>query len=201
MGDCPRKRVIMATTEPIRDKHQVRKLAEYFLHRGQTRNYVLIVLGVHTALRISDLLRLRWEDVYDFENHRVRQSVTITEGKTRKSKTFAINKDAARALTLFAAQSARQGAFLIENPKTKKAISRIQAYRLIRAAAETLKFPTRVSCHSLRKTFGYHAWKSGVSPTVLNDIYNHSNLAVTKRYLGVTQDDKNAVYLGLRLIS
>ena len=82
------------TTEPIRNKNQVRQLAEYYLNRGQTRNYVLIVLGVHTALRISDLLRLRWEDVYDFENHRVRQSVTITESKTRKSKTFALNKDA-----------------------------------------------------------------------------------------------------------
>ena len=189
------------TTEPIRNKNQVRELSEYFLNRGQTRNYVLIVLGVHTALRISDLLRLRWEDVYDFENRRVRTSVTITEGKTRKSKTFAINKDAVRALTLFATQSVRQGAFLIENPQTKKAISRIQAYRIIRYAAEMLKFQTRVSCHSLRKTFGYHAWKSGVSPTILLDVYNHSSLAVTKRYLGVSQDDKNAVYLGLRLIS
>ena len=175
------------TTEPIRNKKQVRQLAEYYLQRGQTRNYVLIVLGVHTALRISDLLRLRWADVYDFENHRVRQSVTITEGKTRKSKTFALNKDAVRALALFAVQSAKHGAFLIENPNTKKAISRIQAYRIIRTAAESLKFPNRVSCHSLRKTFGYHAWKSGVSPTVLNDIYNHSSHTVTKRYLGVTQ--------------
>ena len=189
------------TTEPIRNKNQVKQLADYYLQRGQTRNYVLIVLGVHTALRISDLLRLRWEDVYDFENHRVRQSVTITEGKTRKAKTFAINKDAARALALYAVLSARQGAFLIENPNTKKAISRIQAYRLIRSATEALQFQQRVSCHSLRKTFGYHAWKSGVSPTVLLEIFNHSSLNVTKRYLGVTQDDKDKVYMSLKLIS
>ena len=191
----------MATTEPIRNKQQIRQLSEYYLNRGQTRNYVLVILGVHTALRISDLLRLRWDDVYDFENHRVRTDVTIIEKKTRKPKTFALNKDAIRALTLFAKQSARQGAFLIENPQTKKAISRIQAYRIIRAAAESLQFQTRVSCHSLRKTFGYHAWKSGVSPAVIMDIYNHSSLKVTRRYLGITQDDRNAVYLGLRLIS
>jgi len=191
----------MATTEPIRNKHQVRQLAEHYLNRGQIRNYVLVVLGVHTALRISDLLRLCWDDVYDFGSQRIRTSVTITERKTRKVKTFALNKDAVRALTLLSTKGVCKGAFLIENPNTKKAISRIQAYRIIRAAAETLKFQTRVSCHSLRKTFGYHAWKSGVSPTVLLEIFNHSSLEVTRRYLGVTQDDKNSVYLGLRLIS
>ena len=191
----------MATTEPIRNKKQVRQLTDYYLHRGELRNHVLVVLGIYTALRISDLLRLRWDDVYDFENRRIRTSVTITEKKTRKAKTFALNKDAVRALTLFAMQSARQGAFLIENTQTKKAISRIQAYRIIRAAAESLQLPTRVSCHSLRKTFGYHAWKSGVSPAVIMEIYNHNSLQVTRRYLGVTQDDKNDVYMGLRLIS
>jgi len=201
MGNNPRKRNIMATTEPIRNKKQVRQLAEYYRNRGQLRNYVLVALGVHTALRISDLLRLRWDDVYDFQNRRMRESVTIIEKKTKKAKTFALNKDAVRALTLFAMQSAQQGALLIENPQTKKAISRIQAYRLIRAAAESLQLAYRVSCHSLRKTFGYHAWKSGVSPVVIMEIYNHSSLNVTRRYLGVNQDDKNAVYMGLKLIS
>ena len=189
----------MATTQPIRNKHQVRKLAEYYLQRGQLRNHVLIVLGVHAALRISDLLRLRWEDVYDFERGCVRASIEIVEKKTRKAKIIALNKAAVTALTLLATHAAQKGRFLIENPNTKKAISRIQAYRLIRAAAEALAFESRVSCHSLRKTFGYHAWKSGVSPAVIMEIYNHSSLAVTRRYLGVTQDDKNEVYLGLEL--
>ena len=189
----------MATTQPIRNKHEVRELAAYYLKRGQLRNHVLIVLGVHTALRICDLLRLRWDDVYDFDNNRVRTSITIVEKKTRKAKTIALHKDAVNALTLFAAHAAQKGRFLIENTRTQKAISRIQAYRLIRDAAEALAFENRVSCHSLRKTFGYHAWKSGVSPAVIMEIYNHSSLAVTRRYLGVTQDDKNEVYLGLAL--
>lgn len=189
----------MATTQPIRNKHQIRELAEYYLRKGQLRNQVIIILGVHTALRISDLLRLTWEDVYDFENKRVRTYIDIVEKKTRKPKTIALNKKVISALYLFASQSAQRGHFLIENPQTHKAISRIQAYRLIRAAAEALKFQNRVSCHSLRKTFGYHAWKSGISPAVIMEIYNHSSLAVTRRYLGVTQDDKDAVYLGLNL--
>ncbi|MCL1820099.1 MAG: tyrosine-type recombinase/integrase, partial [Oscillospiraceae bacterium] len=114
----------MATTQPIRNKHQVRELANYYLRQGQIRNHVLIILGVHTALRISDLLRLRWDDVYDFENRRVRATINIVEKKTRKAKTIALHKDAVNALALFAAQTAKQGRFLIENPKTQRVISR-----------------------------------------------------------------------------
>ena len=186
----------MATTQPIRDKKGLQALISYYLHRGQIRNYVLIVLGVCTALRISDLLRLRWEDVYDFERNRVRPSIDIIEKKTGKGKTIALNRAGVKALNLLAAQAA-PGRFIIENARTELAISRVQAYRLIRAASEAVEIEHRVSCHSLRKTFGYHAWKGGASPVVIMEIYNHSSLAVTRRYLGVTQDDKNEVYLGL----
>jgi len=186
----------MAATQPVRNKHEVRDLATYYLKRGQLRNHVLIVLGLYTALRISDLLRLRWDDVYDFDNNRVRDLIELVEKKTHKHKTIALNKTLIGALNLLASTAA-PGRFVIENSRTRKAISRVQAYRIIRAASENLKFQNHVSCHSLRKTFGYHAWKEGVSPAVIMEIYNHSSLAVTRRYLGVTQDDKNAVYLGL----
>jgi integrase len=187
----------MSATEPIRNKHRVRALIDYYLKRGQMRNHLLIVLGVCTALRVSDLLRLRWDDVYDFKRRRVRESLALTEKKTGKTKIVALNKRVRRALALYAAQAAKPSGFLIENARTGKAISRIQAYRIVRAAAEALKLPGRVSCHSLRKTFGYHAWKEGASPAVIMDIYNHGSFAVTRRYIGVSQDDRNAVYMRL----
>ena len=189
----------MKTTQPIRDKRHIRKLAEYFLNRNETRNYVLFVFGIHTALRISDILRICWDDVYDFENKRVRESLEVVEKKTKKNKTIALNSQVKSALTMYVF-AAKPGAFVFENKRTEKAISRVQAYRILRAAAEALKMLVRVSCHSLRKTFGYHAWKNGVSPAVIMDIYNHSSLTVTQRYLGITQDDRNAVYMSLDLV-
>ena len=184
----------MSATQPIRNKHQVRELAEYYLKLGELRNHLLIVMGVHTALRISDLLRLKWDDVYDFENNRVRESVSITEKKTGKTKTIALNKAIVAALYV-CVTFAKRGDFLIKSRKGEnKAISRVQAYRIITDGAEALGFQNRVSCHSLRKTFGYLAWKNGVNPAVIMEIYNHSDFAVTRRYLGVTQDDKDEVY-------
>ncbi|MDR0917930.1 MAG: hypothetical protein LBM93_01565 [Oscillospiraceae bacterium] len=76
-------------------KKQVREFADFYLHHGQIRNYVLVVLGVYTAL-----LRLKWDDVYDFDNKHVLNSITITEKKTGKVKTFALNKDIVRAIIL-----------------------------------------------------------------------------------------------------
>ena len=186
----------MTFTEPIRDKNLVRKLIDYYKNLGQTRNFVLVVLCVYSALRISDILSILCDDIYDFEKGKVRKFITITEKKTKKSKTIALNKHVIKALKLHMPQ-AEQGKPLIINRRTDKAISRIQAYRLIRVAAEALNFTQRVSCHSLRKTFGYHAWQAGISPAVIMEIYNHSSLNTTRRYLGVSQDDKNAVYLGL----
>ena len=189
----------MKTTEPIRDKQQIALLVMYYFNRGQMRNCLLITLCLHTALRISDVLRLSTDDVYDFKMRRIKNSINITEKKTGKQKTIALHKDIKRVLAV-CFPSVLRGAPLIRNKRTNKAISRIQAYRLIRSAAESTGFTEKVSCHSLRKTFGYHAWKDGVSPAVIMEIYNHSSLAVTRRYLGVTQDDKNAVYTGLKLV-
>ena len=186
----------MTLTEPIRDKQHVNQLLSYYANRGETRNHLLIALCLHTALRISDILCLTTDDVYDFRTRRLRKSITIIENKTKKSKTIALHKNISLILSA-CLPSAKPGTPLIRNKRTGKALSRVQAYRIIRAAAEGLSLPQRVSCHSLRKTFGYHSWKGGVSPVVIMEIYNHSSLVVTQRYLGVSQDDKDRVYLRL----
>ena len=190
----------MATTQPIRNKHQIHQLINYYKQKNQPRNYVLTVICLHTALRISDVLRLTCNDVYDFAKNRPKKSITLTEQKTGKSKTIALHKNIIQALKSYY-HLAKPGAPLILNSQTGKAITRVQAYRLLRAAADALSFTQRVSCHSLRKTFGYHAWKRGVSPAIIMEIFNHNSLAVTKRYLGVTQDEMNHVYMDIGFVA
>ncbi|MDR2615787.1 MAG: tyrosine-type recombinase/integrase [Oscillospiraceae bacterium] len=190
----------MSATEPIRTRQTVRALERYYLSRGEPRNHALVVMGVYTALRIGDLLKLRWREVYSFNRRRVRESICLFESKTGKQKSVALHKKVVGALSLLISHTApiHPDAAVFASRVKGRAISRVQAYRIIRAASEELEIE-RISCHSLRKTFGYHAWKSGVSPAVIMEIYNHSSFNVTRRYLGVTRDDTDAVYLDLEI--
>ncbi len=191
---------IMAATEPIRNKNELKALAEYYLQKGQLRNYTLIVMGVYTALRISDLLCLKWSDVYNEEKKAFLPHVTITEKKTGKVKTIALNKQVLAALRQYLPYR-RNDFIFASNRKEAKAISRVQAWRIIHDAVEAVGLIGKISCHSLRKTWGYHAWTNGdISPVVIMDIYNHSNYEVTRRYLGIAQDDLDKAYLGMELL-
>ncbi len=189
----------MAATEPIRNKEHLKKLAGYYLERGQVRNYTMIIMGVYTVLRISDLLRLRWSDVYDGEKGAFRDHVEVTEKKTGKTRSIALNEQVRGALRL-CLQHRRSEFIFASNRKTGKAISRVQAWRIIHAAVVFVGINGKVACHSLRKTWGYHACRSGaVPPVVIMTIYNHSSFETTKRYLGVEQDDLDKAYLGMDL--
>lgn len=192
----------MNTSDPIRDKKKIKAFAEYYLKRGQLRNYVLFTLGVYTALRVGDLLKLRWKDVYDVRRRKMRETVTLTEQKTGKPKTVALHPLAVHALEMLfeSLEEPDKENYVFESRQKGRPISRVQAYRIIRDGAEAIELEGTISCHSLRKTFGYHSWQGGISPAVIMEIYNHSSFQVTRRYLGVSQDDKNKAYLKLSLL-
>ncbi|MDQ0462051.1 hypothetical protein QOZ91_003628, partial [Clostridium sardiniense] len=46
---------------------------------------------------------------------------------------------------------------------------------------------------------GYFAWKKGFNPALIMETLNHSNLSITKRYLGIQQDDVNELYKNLKI--
>lgn len=193
----------MGTTQPIRDKQELKIFMDYYhsVHPSQ-RNYTLIVFGLHTALRISDILNLKWCDVYDFETNHFLEHLFITEKKTGKKNVIALNTHVKEALILYKKERCPSPFDYIFTKATDchTPLCRSQAFRIIKQAAEEALHEEHISCHSLRKTFGYHAWKQGTPPALLMDIYNHSSYSVTKKYLGIDQDERDSIFLTMDFI-
>jgi integrase len=191
----------MALTDPIRNKEDIHNMAAYWLEKGSPRNHLLVVLGVHSILRIGDLLSLTWGDVCDFTQGAYKKHIFLLEKKTGKEKRFPLHKDVVKALGLYLASlkvkpSAHNFIFAPKG-QDDKPICRSQAWKIIKEAALAVGAEGNIACHSLRKTFGYHAWQESAQPALLMDIYNHTSFATTQRYLGITQDNRDRLYLGV----
>lgn len=188
----------MGTTQPIRNKEDLKLFLEFYEKvEPSERNYALVSLGLNTALRISDILKLRWKDLYDFEKETYRSHVCVCEQKTGKRNMVALNRCVKEALKQYqnSRNTASEDFVFTKNTDFGKPLSRSQAFRVIRHAAQEALHADNISCHSLRKTFGYHAWKQGTPPALLMNIYNHSSYEITKKYLGIEQDEKDDIFL------
>lgn len=192
----------MSTTQPIRNIEQLKQFKNYYRYeKPNARNYMLIIIGLNSALRISDILHLTYGDIYDFYKKEWKTHIAIREQKTGKLNRILINKEIRSVLEHCSDYSHHQkDNWLFESQiQSNMPLSRFQAYRLVKEAAAFAGLNSGISCHSLRKTFGYHAWKQGTPPALLMNIYNHSTYQITKRYLCIDQDDKDEVFEKIQL--
>ncbi len=186
--------------EPIREKKHITAIKNLLKKEGKFRDYCLFVCGINFGLRIGDLLRIQVKDVQNSLSE-IKVSFEIREQKTNRLNVIEINDDAREAIKfLFShVDLARDpNNYLFYNTRKKfgkKAISRIQAYRLIRKWCKKVGLrDVRVGTHSLRKTFGYHAWKNGVSIEVIQKKYKHNSTETTRHYLGIEEKDVLEAY-------
>lgn len=189
----------MIAVEPIRNMDKVceieERLATLETERGK-RMYLLFLCGIYLGLRISDLLRLRVSDVRG-------DSLTMKEKKTKKRTSLPISDPLRRAVR-DRLRAADDNDFVFPSRQhdkdgNKKAITRRQAYNDIKdmAAAAGLDYP--IGCHTLRKTFGYHMYKTTNGDIAfLMDWFNHSSPVITKRYIGIDLDERRKTVNKLR---
>ena len=196
----------MNSAQPIKKTRDLEKFKNYYKEiKPNYRNELLIILGLNTALRISDMLSLEWHSVYDFDKKEYRNHIIIQEQKTGKISQIYINSNVLDALKDYREYLRRKektidpDTFLFNHSNKNVSITRTQAFRIIKEAADYYSLSGVISCHSLRKTFGYHAWKQGVPPVLLVTIFNHSSFNITKRYLGIEQDDKDKIFKKIKL--
>lgn len=175
----------MNTVEPIRDMNLVFDVADYLKVRNE-RDYVMFMFGIYTGLRISDILKLRVRDV------KGKKFIYMREEKTDKEKKFPINEDLIPILENYI-KDKKDYEYLFKSKKgLNKPITRECAYHVLKNAAKEFGLDN-IGTHTLRKTFGYFLYQSTHDVVTIKEILNHSDIAITLRYIGVNQDRKDQV--------
>ena len=164
----------------------IRKLAK-------NENYkmsLLVALGCFTGLRISDILALRWNQILGVSEF------TIIEKKTGKQRTLRLNPQLQKHIQECYEHIKPIGVkapILVSQKGTTFTIQAIN--RKLKDIKKHYKVKIKnFSCHSLRKTFGRQVYTmSGDSAELtlvkLMELFNHSSIAITKRYLGLRQEE------------
>ena len=162
----------------------IRKLAK-------DENYkfsLLIALGCFTGLRISDILALRWKQILNSEEF------TIVEKKTGKKRVIRLNQQLQKHISECYKHIHPIGInapILVSQKGTIFTIQRINV--ILKEVKKKYRLKVKnFSCHSLRKTFGRQVYNmnsenSELALVKLMELFNHSSVSITKRYLGLRQ--------------
>ena len=159
----------MQVVEPIRTRSKIERVKQV-LKLKKERDFLLFVMGINCGLRISN-----------------KTHIEITEQKTGKNKRFPITPVIKSVLSNYI-KNKKPEQWLFASQKGPKAITRIQAYRIIKDASKIAGLDEHIGTHSLRKTFGYHFYQQTKDVALLQNILNHSSPNVTLRYIGINQD-------------
>lgn len=181
------------TVEPIRDKGKINDM--YYYLSGKDPKYgVMFKFGLNTGLRISDILPLTTQDIFN-ERGEFRDYLILKEKKTGKEKKIKLNNALKNVLKSFVAKEERKlDSYLFYNKRSGGHIKRIQAYKVLKRAADICGIEN-FGTHSMRKTWGYWTYKaSKYNIGLIMDTFNHSSQNVTLRYIGVSQDQKDELY-------
>jgi integrase len=156
-----------------------------------------IILSINTGLRISDVLQIKYKDLAD-------DKLKISEKKTKKQREITINDVVKMAFSKLILKLDEQKInysnedFIFVSQKGS-----VYKTQSINDVLKTI-FNTKnlqVSSHSLRKSFARRVYtnlnESENALVLLSDIFSHSSVAITRRYLGIRQETISNVYLSL----
>ncbi len=184
---------VINSVEPIRDKKKILAIKRNLKESGNVRNYLLFVMGVNTALRITDLLSIKVRDVID-KNGNIKDYLHIKEQKNGRNAKIYINEVVKIALENYfdSAKGIDPDCYLYKSERSNKALDRVRVWMMIQEwVREAGLEGERYGSHSLRKTWGYQAREQGVSIEQISEKLGHRSVTVTKRYIGINQEEMN----------
>ncbi|XLP07232.1 tyrosine-type recombinase/integrase [Alteromonas marina] len=186
----------MAEVQAVKDLDTIRLIGHLLNRRYSQQMADIWNIGINLALRISDLLAIRFEDINDGR-------LLLREKKTGKQANIPLNPKADKIITrireeypehVYLFQSHRSRQSLNREPR---ALSRRAVGKAFEQVGEELNLS--LGTHSMRKTRGYHLYKSTKDIARVMKMLRHNSEGVTLRYIGITQDEIDTDFKELEL--
>lgn len=178
----------MNTVSPIRDMEMVKRVKREAQQMGE-QPYLMVLLGLNTGLRVSDLLQVRVSDILG------RGYILRREKKTGKHTEVRFHAGVVSEMRRLLAGK-RGDELLFQSPhryaKRDQPVDRNTAYSWVVTACRRAGITEPVGCHTLRKTYGYHFYQQYRDIATLMLKFNHSSEKETMRYIGITQEHINS---------
>ena len=183
------------TTADYLNWNEAMNLVRSLAKDGEHKISLLVAIGCFWGLRISDILSLRWKQILNVDEF------TIVEKKTGKNRTIRINSQLKRHIADCYKEInpiSINSTILISQKGTVYSVQRVNVI----LKEVKLKYRLSVknfSCHSLRKTFGRQVYNNNsenaeLALVKLMELFNHSSISITKRYLGLKQEELLQAY-------
>jgi integrase len=203
----------MRGCRPLTDA-EVSLVAKSFSGTYAKRNKALFILGIRAGWRISEMLSLRVADVQ--QHGKILDSISVQRkhmkgGKSGKTsgRTVKLHPEARAALSVWLeVLQKRMGGTLapelpvfcsrVKDPGSglKRAISREQAWRILKEAFNANELQGKLGTHAMRKTFCnrvYDLLKHDLVKT--QRAMGHSNINSTVSYLSFREEEIDAAIL------
>ena len=143
-------------------------------------------LAFCTALRVSDILSLAWADILH------KGSLTKIEKKTGIEELYILLK------------RPNPNELIFKSKFTGVSVSSQYLNRIMKEWKAKYKLDIEnFSTHTFRKTFGRYVYDTSENKSeallLLNRIFNHSNIEITKIYICIREDEINSIFDSIRL--
>ncbi|MFN7249371.1 MAG: tyrosine-type recombinase/integrase [Anaerobacillus sp.] len=176
----------MEFVEAIKDRQKISEIKNVLFDRSK-RDYLLFTLGINTGLKISDLLNIKKHQIVDKEGA-IKEFLQL---KDKQIYSVYLNNQVKKSVEVYMATvpSLSCDDYIFKSKKGNFPITRQQAYRIINSVAKEVGIESKIGTHTLRKTFGYHAYSGGVAVSLLQKIFHHSSRGETMKYIGIKKDE------------
>jgi site-specific recombinase XerD len=151
---------------------------------AKSRTYLMVAYG--TGLRLSELCRLRVEDI---DSAADRRCIHVHEGKGGKDRYVPLADDVLETLRAWWRSHRSRSWVFSAATDPSRPLPSTNVQRWYRAACAHAGITKRGGIHSLRHCYATHLLEAGVDPYSLSQWLGHNHVSTTARYLHLARPD------------